>query len=103
MKQWKWIWKIPVTIFVLNLVFVLFCAALTVIDYHRFKNADGIIKPIITVADCECKCGMDRQIDGLVYSFTYTRNSEGEWEESVIAGSFHFPFDTDTLITKRYQ
>ncbi len=103
MKKYKWIWKILIAIFVLNLAFVLFCGALTLIDYHRFKNADGIIKPIITVADWECKCGMDRQIDGLVYSFTYNRNSEREWEESVRAGSFHFPFDTDTLITKRYQ
>ncbi len=103
MRKYKWIWKIPIAIFVLNLAFVLFCGALTLIDYHRFKNADGIIKPIITVADWECKCGMDRQIDGLVYSFTYNRNSEGEWEESVRSGSFHFPFDTDTLITKEYQ
>ncbi len=103
MKKYKWLWKIPVTIFALNLVFVLFCAALTVIDYHRFKNAEGIIKPIITVADWECKCGMDRQIDGLIYSFTYNRSSEKDWEESVRHGSFHFPFDTDTLITKDYQ
>ncbi len=103
MKKYKLLWKIIAAVFALNLAFLLFCGALTLIDYHRFKNADGIIKPIITVADWECKCGMDRQIDGLVYSFTYMRNSEGEWEESVIAGSFHFPFDTDSLITKRYQ
>lgn len=103
MKKRKWLWKIPVCILGLNLAFLLFCGALTLIDYHRFKNADGIIKPIITIADNECKCGMDRQIDGLVYSFTYSRSSEGEWEESVTSGSFHFPLDTDTLITKKYQ
>jgi len=103
MKNYKWFWKIPVCILALNLAFVLFCGALTLIDYHRFKNADGIIKPIITIADNECKCGMDRQIDGLVYSFTYSRSSEGDWDESVSSGSFHFPFDTDTLITKKYQ
>ncbi len=99
MKNYKWFWKIPVVIFALNFAFLLFCGTLTLIDYHRFKNADGIIKPIITIADNECKCGMDRQIDGLVYSFTYSRSSEEDWDE----GSFHFPFDTDTLITKKYQ
>ncbi|MBR4100985.1 MAG: hypothetical protein IKK51_03790 [Oscillospiraceae bacterium] len=103
MKKRKMLRKIPICILVFCLVFPLFCGALTLIDYHRFKNANGIIKPIITIADCECKCGMDRQIDGLVYSFTYSRSSEGEWEESVTSGSFHFPLDTEVLIHKEYQ
>lgn len=99
MKKHKWLRKILICILSLIPAFLLFCGTLTLIDYHRFKNADGIIKPIITIADCECKCGMDRQIDGLVYSFTYSRSSDEDWDE----GSFHFPFDTDTLITKKYQ
>lgn len=103
MKKRKWIWKIPVCILALYLAFLLFCGALTLIDYHRFKNADGIIKPIITLADNECKCGMDRQIDGLFYSFTYSRYSEEDWDESVRSGSFHFPLDTEVLIHKEYQ
>lgn len=103
MQKQKWLRKIPICILVLGLAFPLLCGALTLIDYHRFKNADGIIKPIITIADCECKCGMDRQIDGLVYSFTYSRSSEGDWEESVTSGSFHFPLDTEVLIHKEYQ
>ncbi len=103
MKKHKRLWNIPVCILALILAFLLFCGALTLIDYHRFKNADGIIKPIITIADNVCKCGMDRQIDGLIYSFTYSRSSGEEWEESVTSGSFHFPLDTDTLITKEYQ
>ncbi len=103
MKKRKWLWKIPVCILALLLAFLLFCGALTLIDYYRFKNADGIIKPIITIADWDCKCGMDRQIDGLVYTFTYHRDSEAEWEESVVSGSFHFPLDTEVLIHKEYQ
>lgn len=103
MKKRKMLRKILICILSLIPAFLLFCGTLTLIDYHRFKNADGIIKPIITIADCECKCGMDRQIDGLVYSFTYSRSSEEDWDESVRSGSFHFPFDTDTLITKKYQ
>jgi hypothetical protein len=84
-------------------VFLILPLGIFAIDYHRFKNADTIIKPIITVSDCECKCHMDRQIDGLFYCFTYTRASEEPWEESVLSGSFHFPFNTEVLIYKEYK
>ena len=84
-------------------VFLILPLGIFAIDYHRFKNADTVIKPIITVSDCECKCHMDRQIDGLFYCFTYTRASEEPWEESVLSGSFHFPFNRDVLIRKEYK
>lgn len=103
MKKYKWLWKIVAAVFALNLAFLLFCGALTLIDYQRFKNADGIIKPIIPLYDYECKCQMDRTMDGLCYTFTYHRDSPEEWEESVVSGSFHFPLDAYVIIHKEYQ
>jgi hypothetical protein len=46
---------------------------------------------------------MDRQIDGLFYCFIYHRESGEPWEESVLSGSFHFPFNTEVLIYKEYK
>ncbi len=103
MKKRKTLRKIPVCILAIILTSILFSSAFTLIDFHRFKNADGIIKPIITIADNECKCSMDRQIDGLWYTFTYHRDSNVEWEENVTSGSFWFPLDAYEIFHKEYN